>query len=222
PFTGAYPAPGWLSLLIELDAPADLPPSWSPRAVPKVDPPAELTWSWFRPGSTVTGSFVEVVDGTGGLRRSGVLRLRPPEDWTTEDRGLLVSTPAATFAAPPRLLRLAVNVSAARHRERRTVTGTELADQTAAWLKLPGQRFVLPDAAGRLLDAALRLAGEEWEPAVDFAFGASRDRIFVLDRAEGALVFGDGLTGRIPRPAQDVRVEYHIGGGRAGNGGLTE
>jgi len=267
PLTGEYPAPGWLSLLFELDTPAAIAPSWSLRAVPGggqfagsaggrfagsaggerlagsaggerlagsaggerlagsggVDPPAELTWSWFRPDFPVDARpFVEVVDGTGGLRRSGVVRLRPPEEWTTEARGLMVSTLAATFAAPPRLLRLAVNVAAARHRERRTVTGTELADQTAAWLKLPGQRIVLPDAAGRLLDATLRLAGEQWAPVVDFAFGASRDRIFVLDRAEGALVFGDGLTGRVPRPTGDVRVEYHIGGGRDGNGGLTE
>jgi predicted phage baseplate assembly protein len=35
------------------------------------------------------------------------------------------------------------------------------------------------------------------------------------------LVFGDGLTGRIPQPTDDVQVEYTIGGGRAGNGGLT-
>lgn len=220
PLTGADPAPGWLSLLVELDAPAESPPSWSPRAVDDVRPPAELTWSWFRPDTDVAGSFDKVVDGTAGLRRSGVVRLRPPPGWTTVNRGLLVSTPAATFSAPPRLLQLAVNVSAARHRERRTVT--DLADQTAAWLKLPGQRLVLPDASGYLLDATLRLGGEEWTPVMDFAFGASRDRIFVLDRDEGALVFGDGLTGRIPRPTEDGVVEYEIGGGRDGNGGMTD
>jgi hypothetical protein len=217
PLKDSHPAPGSLSLLIELDSP--LPSSWSPLAVPDVRPPAELTWSWFRPDTTVSGSFAEVEDGTGGLRRSGVVRLRPPLDWSTQDRGLVVSTPAATFAAPPRLLQLAVNVSAARHLERRTVTG--LADQTHAWLKLPGQRLVLPDAADRLLDATLRLAGEKWKAVVDFMFGASRDRVFLLDRTEGALVFGDGLTGRVPRPTDDVRVDYTIGGGRAGNGGLT-
>ncbi|WP_043622492.1 baseplate J/gp47 family protein [Nonomuraea candida] len=220
PLAGAHPAPGPLSLLVELDTP--LPPSWSPSAVPDVPPPAALTWSWFRPGTDVSGTFAEVEDGTGGLRRSGVVRLHPPGGWTTRDRGVLVSTPAATFAAPPRLLQLAVNAGAARHLEHRTVTGAELADQLAAWLKLPGQRLALPDAAGRLLGATLRLAGETWEPAADFAFGGSRDRIFLLDRAGGALVFGDGLTGRIPRPGGDeVRVEYTVGGGRDGNGGLT-
>ncbi|MFJ7219123.1 baseplate J/gp47 family protein [Amycolatopsis sp. NPDC098790] len=216
PLTGAHTTTGWLSVFFELDSP--VPPSWSPLAAPAA-PPAELTWSWFRPSGDASGAFEEVEDGTGGLRRSGVVRLRPPADWSTVHNGLLVSTPAATYASPPRLLRLAVNVSAARHLEHRAVTG--FTDQTDEWLKLPGQRLVLPDAAGRLLGAELRLADEEWESAVDFTFGTSRDRVFLLDRDEGALVFGDGLTGRIPRPEGETVVEYSIGGGRDGNGGVT-
>ncbi|GII84245.1 putative baseplate assembly protein [Sphaerisporangium siamense] len=222
PLAGALPAPGPISLLFELDAPAASPPSWSPRAAGDVPPPAELTWSWFRPGSDdAPRPFAEVRDGTAGLRRSGIVRLLPPAGWTTEGRGLLLSTRAATFAAPPRLLQVAVNVSAARDREWRTATGAELGDQIGAWRKLPGQRLVLPDAAGRLLEASLWLAGEEWRPVADLTFGAPADRVFVIDREEGALEFGDGLTGRVPVPTGDVRVEYVVGGGRAGNGGLT-
>jgi baseplate J-like protein len=220
PLRGSHAAPGWLSLLVELDSP--LPPSWSHAAVPDVRPPARLAWSWFRPGSTVSGAFADVRDGTGGLRRSGVVHLLPPDGWSTQDRGLMVSTSAATFAAPPRLLQLAVNVSAARHLERRTATAADLADQTVDWPRLPGQRLVLPDAAGRLVDADLLLAGERWAPAVDFASGSSADRIFLLDRPDGALVFGDGLTGRVPRPTDEVLVEYTVGGGRDGNGGRTD
>jgi len=220
PLTDALPAPGWLSLLFELDSQAA--PSWSPRAMPDVRPPAALTWSWFNPDTGGTGAFESVVDGTAGLRRSGVVRLRPPGEWTTANRGVLVSTRAATYSAPPLLRQLSVNVSAARHRAQRVVTGTDLADQLHAWLKLPGQRLVLPDAAGSLLAATLRLAGDEWQPVVDFTFGSSRDRTYTLDRAAGALVFGDGLTGRIPVTApEDVAVEYTIGGGPTGNGGLT-
>ncbi|EMD25706.1 baseplate J/gp47 family protein [Amycolatopsis azurea] len=217
PFTGAYSTSDWLSLLFELDSP--VAPSWSSSAVADVRPPAELSWSWFRPDTEISGVFEEVQDGTGGLRRSGVVRLRPPAGWSTVDRGLLVSTAAATYASSPRLLGLAVNVSAARHLEKRTVT--DLADQAERWLKLPGQRLVLPDAADRLLAATLRLAGEDWKSVLDFTFGTSRDQVFLLDRDDGALVFGDGLTGRIPRPTADVQVEYTIGGGRDGNGGLT-
>ncbi|GGQ08544.1 putative baseplate assembly protein [Streptomyces roseolilacinus] len=221
PLTGAHPAPGPLSLLFELDAPAAAAPSWLPGAVADVPPPAELTWSWFRPGTDLCGPFEEVEDGTAGLRRSGVVRLHPPSGWTTRDSGVLVSTPAATHAAPPRLLQLAVNVSAARHLRRRTAPAGELREQIDAWLKLPGQRLVLPEAAERLVEASLRLAGEEWRPVPDFAFGGPADRIFVLDRAEGAVVFGDGLTGRVPRPGGDASVEYAVGGGRDGNGGTT-
>ncbi|GAB3158853.1 putative baseplate assembly protein [Amycolatopsis stemonae] len=216
PLDGAHPASGWLSLLFELDS--ALPPSWTSDVA--VAPPAELTWSWFRPSGDASGPFEQVQDGTGGLRRSGVVRLRPPEDWSTTARGLTVSTKAATYASAPRLLSLTVNVSAARHVESRTVTG--LADQTGDWLKLPEQRLVLPDAADRLLTAALDLGGEDWKSAVDFTFGTSRDRVFLLDRHEGALEFGDGLTGRIPLRSGDLRVDYTIGGGQDGNGGLTD
>ncbi|WP_240490938.1 baseplate J/gp47 family protein [Amycolatopsis vancoresmycina] len=214
PLTGEYPAPGWLSLLFEVDSP--VAPSWSSRAV-AVGAPAELRWSVFREGGDAR-PCAEVVDGTGGFRRSGVVRLRLPAGWTSGERGLLVSTEAAAFAAPPRLVQVAVNVSAARQLERRTA---DLAGQTGAWLKLPGQRLVLPDAADRLLDAVVRIAGDEWTPVPDFTFGASADRTFVVSRSEGACVFGDGLTGRIPRPGGDVRVAYSVGGGRAGNGGVT-
>ena len=219
PLVEGLPAPGPLSLLFELDT--AVPPSWSPRAV-DVPPPAELTWSWFDQDTGATGPFESVVDGTGGLRRSGVVRLAPPDGWTTTARGVAVSTAAATYSAPPLLRALSVNVSVARHREQRSVTGVELRDQIYAWLKLPGQRLVLPDAAGTLLDATLRIGADEWTTVTDFAFGSSRERINLVDRTAGALVFGDGLTGRIPVGApEDVSVEYTIGGGRAGNGGMT-
>ncbi|ATL87694.1 hypothetical protein DNK48_05440 [Streptomyces malaysiensis subsp. malaysiensis] len=221
PLTGEHPAPGPIGLLVELDAPAASVPSWLPGAVADVPPPAELTWSWFRPGTDLSGGFEQVEDGTGGLRRSGVVRLHPPAGWTTRDTGLLVTTPAATYAAPPRLLQLAVNVSAAHHRQHRTATGADLREQIDAWLRLPGQHLVLPDAADRLLEATVRLAGQEWRPAPDFTFGAPADRLFVLDRAEGALVFGDGLTGRVPHPDPDAHITYATGGGRGGNGGMT-
>ncbi|MFI1330774.1 baseplate J/gp47 family protein [Streptomyces sp. NPDC020845] len=224
PLTGAHPAPGPLCLLVELDAPAASAPSWLPGAVADVPPPAQLTWSWFRPGTDVSGEFEKfekVEDGTAGLRRSGVVRLHPPAGWTTRDTGILVSTPAATYAAPPRLLQLAVNVSAAHHLRRRTARGTDLHEQLDAWLKLPGQHLVLPDAADRLLEATVQLAGQQWQPVPDFTFGAPADRIFVLDRTEGAVVFGDGLTGRIPRPDPDAQIAYVTGGGRGGNGGMT-
>ncbi|CAL9604586.1 putative baseplate assembly protein [Streptomyces sp. enrichment culture] len=221
PLTGAHPAPGPLTLLFELDQPAGPPAAWLPGAVDDVPPPAGLTWSWFRPGTDVRGTFDKVEDGTCGLRRSGIVRLHPPAGWTTRDHGVLLATPAATHAAPPRLLRLAVNVSAARHRRWHTAEGPDLREQTDAWLKLPGQELLLPDAAERLIEARVRIAGEEWRPVPDLTFAGPADRVCVTDRARGAVVFGDGLTGRVPRPGRDASVTYAVGGGREGNGGMT-
>ena len=61
-----------------------------------------------------------------------------------------------------------------------------------------------------------------WTAVPDFTFGGPADRVFVVDRDDGAVRFGDGLTGAIPVPDGDgVRVEYVLGGGVAGNGGQT-
>jgi hypothetical protein len=231
-----------LSLLFELASPAQCPPAWSPDAVDDVPPPATLTWSWYRPdGAPAPAGPVSVVDGTAGLRRSGVVRLPLPDAWCEggSDRpdryGLRVRTSAATFATPPVLRQLAPNVGAARHREARRVTDVELADQVRAWLRLPGQHLDLPDARGLLLAASvwLRRQGElaKWESMPDLTFAGPADRIVLLDRESGSVRFGDGLTGAIPVPdpipgTPDpqhpvVVVEYATGGGTAGNGGQT-
>ncbi|MEV2201364.1 baseplate J/gp47 family protein [Streptomyces fradiae] len=220
PLTGDHPAPGPLTLLFELDGPAPAA-AWLPGAVDGVPPPAELTWSWFRPGTDLRGAFDRVEDGTAGLRRSGIVRLHPPAGWTTRDRGVLLTTPAATHTAPPRLRHLAVNVCAARHLRWHTADSAALREQTGAWLRLPGQELVLPDAAGHLVEASVRLAGHDWRAVPDLAFSGPADRVFVLDRDRGAVVFGDGLTGRVPHPGEDVQVLYAVGGGHAGNGGTT-
>lgn len=212
-FDGLAAAPGTvLSMLFDLDSP--VPPQWSADAV-DVRPPAELTWSW---------SLVD--DGTAGLRRSGIVRLEVPAAGP-----LVVRTPDATYAAPPLLRQLVPNTGIATHRETRTVTGADLADQLDRWLRLPGQHLDLPDARGVLLAATPRLrrgdTARTWKPVPDFTFAGPADAVFVLDRAEGAIRFGDGLTGAIPvhdPVAEDpaaVEVEYVRGGGAAGNGGLT-
>lgn len=240
PATGSDRPPRgtWLSLLVELDSAGQCPPSWSPDAVGDVAPPAAVSWSWYRPGGPPVPSPSEVDDGTAGLRRSGIVRLRLPDKWcegapgTPPDvYGFRVRTASATFSAPPVLLQLAPNAGAARHREARTVTDADLADQLRGWLRLPGQHLTLPDARGLLLDASVRVRrrGEttDWQPVPDLTFGGPADRIFVLDREAGAVRFGDGLTGAIPVPdaptgdGPTVTVDYWRGGGIAGNGGQT-
>ena len=225
---------GQLSLLIDLVTPDILPAAWFPDAVDGVPPPAELTWS-YDDGTRVPIDAAQVEDGTQGLRRPGIVRLPVPASWNTGAgvRSVLLSTERGTFAAPPRLRRLEVNVAAARHRQDFGPDAPDALDeQVRRWLPLPGQHLDLPDAQGRLLDASLTLLERDgtehrWTPVADFGFCGRQDRVFVLDRAAGALRFGDGRTGRIPVPDPAhpekalSKVEWTLGGGTGGNGGTT-
>ena len=227
--TAPVPA-GQLSLLFDLAAPG-IPPAWTPGAADGVPPPATLTWA-YADGAIDAG---QVQDGTGGLRRSGIVRLPIPASWNSGAgvRTLLLSTDQATFAAPPRLQQLQVNVAAARQwQEFSHAAGDELDGQVGGWLPLPGQHLDLPDAQGRLLDASLTLRerdGQEhqWTAVADFVFSGREDRVFLIDRAAGALRFGDGRTGRIPVPDPGQpgnalsSATWTLGGGAAGNGGTT-
>src|SRR5205085_1748451 len=102
----------------------------------------------------------------------------------------------------------------------------------AGWLPLPGQVLELPaDTRGTLLTATLQLNERDgqvrtWSPTGDFTFHGPDEPVFVVDRAAGTLTFGDGRTGRIPvLPAGDTEpiaaIGWEVGGGSAGNGGLT-
>jgi predicted phage baseplate assembly protein len=229
----------WLSLLAELDVPDRVYPAWSPDAVSGVPPPANLTWQYQDGGAVTAFAAGDVDDGTAGLRRSGIVRVRIPDAWRTEaaaasaNHVLIIGTQKCTFSSPPRLLRLCINAGQAV--QQRTVTGdpTLLVDQVRNWLPLPGRQLeLLPSAAGQLLTASLNLLetdGEthEWKQTTDFTVHGPDDRVFVVDRDRGALEFGDGLTGQIPLPEatapsdQLLQISWSIGGGASANGGLT-
>src|SRR5262249_42374460 len=61
----------------------------------------------------------------------------------------------------------------------------------------------------------------KWTPAADLSFSGPGDRVFVVDRERGELRFGDGLNGRMPvlAPSEgpNIKVQYAVGGGSAGN-----
>jgi hypothetical protein len=239
----AAPVPdGQLSLLFDLAPPEKpdgttyfIPAAWAPGAVDGVPPPAQLAWSY--DADPVPIDAAQVQDGTQGLRRSGIVRLPVPTSWSSGAgvRTLVISTGHATFSAPPRLQLLQANVAVARNRQRFSAAGDELTalDKTVSgWLPLPGQHLDLPDAQGRLLAASLTLRerdGEEhpWTAVADFVFSGREDRVFIIDRAAGALRFGDGRTGRIPVPDRGhpgkvlSSVTWTVGGGASGNGGTN-
>ena len=242
--TDVPPPDAWISLLLDVDA-YGVPPQWSPDAVADVPPPATLQWCYDDGGTRTPFPADDIDDGTQGLRRAGVVRLRYPDAWRTRPTTTLVltvATEAATFTAPPVLRHLEVNAAIARQRATMgwragtpaTMAPTseqldDLVRQLTGWLPLPGQHLDLPDTADQLITAHLELhapdgSPQTWTATPDLTFHDRTDTVFVVDRGVGALRFGDGRTGRIPvvdRTDPLAAIDWTTGGGAAANGGIT-
>jgi len=228
-----------VSILFELLS--DVRPEWDPDAA-AASPPAALRWE-YRDTAGRWRALPGLVDGTLGLRRSGLVRFELPPAWSAyalEGGGgvgggggggggervgwLRVATDAATFSAPPTVLRIAPNSALATHQVWRTYA------ESPGWLPLPGRAVQLPPSPLPLADRMYVAIGEpgasrrrRWRVVPDLAGAGPADRVAVVDRARARVVFGDGLTGRVPRLAEaepqaaQVLVRYAAGGGAAGN-----
>lgn len=218
-----------LALYLELRAPTAIMNGWVPLAPADVPTPAVLSWWYRNTAGQIAPWPAPVDDGTGGLRRSGVVRLPIPPDWDFEPGSTIlglsafavrVRTEHATFTAPPRVSRVVPNVVVARHR--RAVTHVRHLEL----LPLPGNVFALPEDDTPPIAESVELVLNEtagpqpWTPVPDLAFAGPADRMFVVDREAGLLRFGDGLNGRIPRlqgGGLNLTVTYDVGGGAPGN-----
>lgn len=237
-------AGGHLALLIELENPAAITPEWLADPSITIPPPATLVWSYTTgvQGQTTAIPASEVKDGTGGLRRSGVVRIPIPMDWQSEPLPGTVQTPTyklvleineAEYAVSPRLLRICPNVVLARHVWTRTKQV-----KTTDWLPIPGNLISVATIPGfpdfqeyPPIEDSVKLRifdrdgqwHEDWVRVQDFSLSGPADRVFVVDRKRGEIRFGDGLTGRLPVFAQGVdygiQVSYLAGGGPDGNVG---
>lgn len=225
------PAGGWFGLWLQLRTPAAIAPQWSPEAVPDVPPPAEVIWSYRATDGRLHRFSVD--DGTGGLRRSGIVRLRIPADWAPEpgsaSHALHLQADVRAFSAPPRIAGLAPNAVLARH-ARASRWRTAKPD----WLPLAGNVVRLntrlagdPDGGMPPLETRCVLFLKErddrwhrWRPVASLHAAGPGTRVFVVDRARALLQFGDGLRGRLPvlskAAAKSVHFHYWIGGGPAG------
>jgi predicted phage baseplate assembly protein len=215
--------------LIELDT--TVLPEWHPDAV-QVSSPAQLRWEY----RNTAGAWLplpELSDGTLGLRRSGVLRFALPDQWSAYGEAkvgwLRVVTDDASFSSPPTVLRIAPNTALASHLVWQTHR------ESPGWLPLPARTVQLPAAPLPLADRMFVTVNEpdrrrRWRVVPDLVRAGPADRVAVVDRARARVVFGDGLTGRVPRLAEQgtppvpavpqvpqVMVRYAAGGGLAGN-----
>ena len=191
-----------------------VPSEWSADGM-SAPPPASLSFRYASNQGGVRRPFAHVNDGTGGLRRSGIVRFELPKDWQSSGPDangnpgypLWISADTAGFTAPPRLSGLWPNAVIARHR-RRLHAGRDV-----DWLPLPNNSIALgTDEMPPLVDgASLRIRERErwhtWRPTGDLSFHGREDRVFLIDRDAGTLTFGNGETGRIPVPGRIYELE---------------
>lgn len=232
------------ALLFKLRVSANIPPQWLPEieAEPNVLPPATVSW-WYRGKDREVVQFKSVEDGTGGFRRSGIVRFPIPADWVPETGALGTNTRSyaiwirvnrATFTAPPWLERLEPNACIARNQ---WLVSQKPLQRREDWLPLPGNTIALSDYVENSSDkdyppleqeqsVTLSLTERDeqkypWQTTPDFAFRGPSDRVFVVDRESRKLLFGDGLTGRLPvlssKSETNVELQYRVGGGIGGN-----
>lgn len=238
PFSAPPPAAPF-ALLVELEVPERIRPAWDSEGV-AAPPPARILWEYPATGSERRKPFPidRMEDGTGGLRRSGVVRLPIPADWQAEAAGtpglfgyaVHLRVERGTFSAPPRLAGLTPNAVVAHHRRR-----TRRHPMTLEGLPLPGREIALthlPESEAEKdyppIERTVRLRLRErdgtwrrWLPTSDLAFHGPADRVFEVDRKLGVLRFGNGLTGRQPvfAPGPNAQIRYEVGGGPEGNVG---
>jgi len=216
-----------LSLLVDIDAAPGVQPAWGESAV-EVPTAAELVWTAAGPdGSEMP---LTVTDQTGSFRRSGLVQLPWPEVWNglgPELCRLRARAVRASYTEDVAVRGVHANAVRASHREsREQEVGTEL----QGFAPLPGQRLSLPGTEGVLLagpgEMLLRVTeqdGEErvWTAVSGWTGAGPGDRVLVVDRPRGALVFGDGRAGRILRTqsGSSATLAYAVGGGEVGNVG---
>ncbi len=183
-------------------------------------------------------------DTTGGLNRSGTVRLIVPpaheplllsgqrQYWL---RVRLLPTPPGepTFRTSPRLTSLGIaclgGTVAAEHS--RTIRGEALGASDGT----PGQRFeldnrpVLPRRDGEQITVTVEGETQEWVEVPDFSQSGPLDRHVMFDDAMGVVHFGPSIRypdgsrvqhGAVPPYGAQVALpQYRCGGGTAGNVG---
>lgn len=209
-------------------------PQWDTAAV-DAPPPVALSLGWS--GAGQRGTLDNWIDGTGGLRRSGLIEFFVPDALIGADTfRLALSTDHAAFAQPPHLSAIHVGAVIVDHRHQVDIAAQDsgdrvhdriragLSDQVTRLLPISAQTIDLPTALSPVIEIAitLRLQDEQghwhtWNPVADLTIVPPHTRAFAFDRALGVLSFGDGYAGRVPDRSSNLSASFELGGGPAGN-----
>ena len=207
----------WLSLGIRVDG--------TPRAVVPAARPDAIEATLII--GTRRWPLAIGIDGSAGMRRSGVIGLVLPPRLPPAPAFAIELRAPRGFACAPRLRQVALNVVAIEQ----SVT---IAAEAHLATGQVDQRIALDDPSLRSNGglALLRVDGGAAPPRVEVEAGGRRDTwralprldeagpddmVYVLDATAGGLQFGNGVNGRVPPAGAQVFVAYSICDGVAGN-----
>lgn len=226
-----------VALAVILDDGGAVPPEWHPDAHP-APPPVELALRLDDGAGGWLPPLAGWHDGTGGMRRSGLIRFALPAGWAGRSEFALALSGGAQrlHAEPPRLAALAFGAGLAHHAVPLRIEDAPngdplhdalraaLVDQLVGWLPLSGCELALPHGLIPALETGLALvlqdrtgAWHQWQRHDSLIALDGEARSFTYDRELGLLRFGDGYAGRVPAPAQNLRLDVQLGGGVLGN-----
>jgi predicted phage baseplate assembly protein len=191
--TSAFYEGGTVSLAVDAAAEADGGPTWTAR----------------------TGSILGLERESVWLRCRLARREPEPEPPVPACDESPSSPPTPRYEVPPQFDAVRVNVVEVEHCA--AVSGEELERREGPRTTArPDQTFYFAHAP--VQSATVTVGGTEWAAVPDFAGSGPDDRHYVLDRADGAVRFGDGVQGRVPAADQAVvATSYVHGGGTDGN-----
>jgi uncharacterized phage protein gp47/JayE len=192
----------------------------------------EGVWEYYRALSDGTFEWaeLEVEDETDTFSQSGEISFTIPADWesgkvndieATWLRFRITSASADAVFASIKQLRIdeiygRVSVSNAAQIDEEVLGSSN---------GYPDQRFYLSNVP--VLDIKVLIdegrGFEEWEEVEDFTTSSDTDKHYLLNKGTGEVLFGDGVTGKIPATGKDnvKAAPYRYGGGSKGNVGAN-
>jgi predicted phage baseplate assembly protein len=193
-------------------------------------PPAAIQWEYW--GGVAWRPLVADKDETRGFSRDGHVYFRGPGAAAVPGKIGAVADPlywirarlrTSGYDRAPRLSSVLTNTVYATQAQ--TVRDEVVGGSDGR----PDQSFTLANAPALATDGGLRLEIDEgtgfqlWTQVDDFYASGAGDAHYTLDRAQGAISFGDGENGRIPvanpaNPESNIVARfYRWGGGTGGN-----
>ncbi|MBU0701241.1 putative baseplate assembly protein [bacterium] len=115
------------------------------------------------------------------------------------------------YEIPPRIKTIQLNTVSATA----VITvGSEYLEKSSG---LPDQTFLTTNKPILYRSQKVYVDSHEWEEADDFDASTPYDTHYILNRADGEIIFGNGIHGKIPTKGKEIKIDYRYGGEEEGN-----